>query len=514
MRAISESKQRGLGIILQYAQMVLNIVIQFLYTPIMLRILGKNEYGIYNLASSIIAYLSLLSLGFGASYLRYYSRYKKNKDEDGLARLNGLYLLVFTFIGVISLVIGLFFTHNIRVFYNETYSANEIAIAKILMFFLTINMAISFPASVFNSYITSQEKFIFQKVVNMGKTIMSPVVNIILLYLGYGSVGMVISTTCLSLIVDYTNIVYCFKKLNMKILFGKPNMFLLKEIFAFSVFIALNQLIDQINWQTDKIILGKVVNGAAVAVYSVGANINTMFTNFSSAISGVYAPKINLIVSKNEKDMDKQLSEIFCKVGRLQWYVLSLILSGFIFFGKFFIKKWAGDGYENSYWVALLLMAPAIVPLIQNIGLEIQRAKNKHQVRSVAYLIMAVVNVYISVWFASMWGEIGTALGTTISIIIVPIVFMNIFYQLKLGIDVKSFWRSIAQTIPALSVPILFGICINIFYSYKSLLDFGIFVFLYAVIFLTSTYFLAFSYDEKQIINRIVSKIFHGKTER
>ena len=74
---MTASTQRKMGVFLQYGQMAIHAVISIIYTPIMLRILGSTEYGIYNLASSIIGYLSLLSLGFGGSYLRFYSRLKK-----------------------------------------------------------------------------------------------------------------------------------------------------------------------------------------------------------------------------------------------------------------------------------------------------------------------------------------------------------------------------------------------------------------------------------------------------
>ena len=78
------NKQIKWGILLQYAQMALNILIHIIYTPIMIRILGNNEYGIYNLVSSIISYLNLLSLGFSAGYIRFYSRYKKENDENSI----------------------------------------------------------------------------------------------------------------------------------------------------------------------------------------------------------------------------------------------------------------------------------------------------------------------------------------------------------------------------------------------------------------------------------------------
>lgn len=508
------NKQIKFGVILQYAQMALNILISLIYTPIMLRILGDSEYGIYSLASSIIAYLNLLSLGFGASYIRFYSKYKQAGDEEGVKKLNGLYMMVFGVIGIIALIAGLIFAFNVGIFFNETYTANDLYIAKILMIFLSVNLAISFPASVFVSYITSQEKFIFQKLVNMGKTVLSPCLCIAVLFLGYGSIGMVIATTAVSLIIDFFNIGYCFGKLKMRFSFRKPNFRLLKEIAFFSIFIAINQIIDQINWQTDKIILGKMINASAVAIYAVAANINTMYLNFSTAISGVFTPRIHKIVNdqeKTEEQKNTELTDLFVKVGRVQFLVLALILTGFIFFGQYFILKWAGEGYEKAYYVALLLICPATISLCQNTGIEIQRAKNKHQVRSIVYLCMAIINVGISIWFVSLWGEVGAALGTTISIIVGPILFMNFYYHFKLGINVLQFWKSILKILPGLIVPVIAGICMMLFYSFNGILDFILLIIGYVVIYCVSVYFLGCNKEEKNVIKRVLYKIVPNK---
>ncbi|MBR1677277.1 MAG: sugar transferase [Clostridia bacterium] len=308
-------------------------------------------------------------------------------------------------------------------------------------------------------------------------------------------------------IIDAVNIIYCVGKLKMEISFRNPNFRLLKEIFVFSFFIALNQIIDQINWQTDKVILGKVVNGSAVAVYAVGAQINSMFTSFSVAISGVFAPKVNMIVQEQKEDCDNQLTDLFIKVGRLQWYILALILTGFVFFGQFFISRWAGEGYENAYWVALLLMTPAIIPLIQNIGIEIQRAKNKHQFRSVVYAIMAVMNVGISIWFAMLWGEVGTAIGTTISLLVANGLIMNIYYQKKLGINVLKFWKLIIKTLPGMILPVAVGTFLMLFYNFNSLLDFSLLILAYAVLYSISLYLFGINRDEKLAINGLIKKV-------
>lgn len=505
---MTSSVEKKIGVMLQYSQMGLSILISFIYTPIMLRILGQSQYGIYNLSNSIISYLSLLSLGFGASYIRFYSRYKKDNDEKGIKKLNGLFLIVFMVMATVALLGGLCLSANVSAFFNDTYTSEDLRIARVLMIFMSINLALSFPTSVFTSYVTSQEKFIFQKLLNMIKTVVSPFLTLPILLLGYGSIGMVVITTIITVVVDVTNILFCVFKLGMAFDFRSPNLHLLKNIAIFSSFIALNQIVDQINWSTDKVVLGKFCTSGAVAVYAIGSQINTYYLNFSTAISGVFVPQVNRIVASDETESrkNKQLTDVFTKVGRIQFIVLMLILTGFIFFGKFFVLKWAGDGYGNAYYVALLLIVPVTVPLIQNIGIEIQRAKNMHQFRSYIYLGMALLNIVISIFLAMRWDEIGAALGTTISLVVANGIIMNWFYHKKIGIDIIYFWKQIGRFIPALIPPIIMGILLNIRPAI-SFIGFAVRVVVYSAVYCLSFYFLGLNDFEKEQIGKILRKL-------
>ena len=496
--------ERKIGILLQYLQMGISIIIQLVYTPIMLRLLSTAEYGIYNLAVSTISYLSLLSLGFGASYFRYYSLSRSSNDNIG--RLNGLYLLVFFLFGLLSLIFGLIISIHSDIFFNDTYTPQDIQLARRLMLILTVNISWSFPASIFSSYVTVQEKFVFQKILNLGRTILGPVSNIILLLSGFRSFEMVCATTMLNVLVDSINIYYCFKYLKIKFLFSNLKFGLIKDIFCFSIFIAINQIVDQINWQTDKVILGKYVNAASVAVYTVGANINGFFTGFSTAISSVFVPRVNMLVSSKSKDINSQLTELFIKVGRFQWFVLSLIATGFVFFGKAFVIMWTDVSYVKAYYIALLLMIPAIIPLIQNIGIEIQRAKNMHQFRSIIYLFMAVINVFISIILAKVWHEIGAAIGTTISLVLANGIVMNIFYHKKIGINVLKFWKEIIATLKGYIIPLIFGTLLNNFVDINNLFELLECIIIYTLAFASSLYYLSLNTEEKNIIKSFMKR--------
>lgn len=511
---MEEKKQIKAGVFLQYLQMALRVIIDLIYTPIMLRILGSVEYGIYNLSGSIVLYLNLLTLGFGASYIRFYSRYKSKNDDNGIKKMNGLYLITFIAMGIVALIVGGVLAKNINIFYNDTYTSQNIETARWLMILLTINLAISFPASVFTSYITSQEKFVFEKTINIGNTILSPCLSIVALYLGYGSIGIVLVTTIISILVDSCNVIYCLKKLNMQFSFKNLSKSLLKEIAVFSSFIALNQIIDQINWQTDKVILGKMVNSTAVAIYAVGSKINTMYISLSTAISSVFTPKIHKIVNEKKSNMDDELTELFIKVGRVQYFVLMLVLTGFIFFGKYFISKWAGEGYKLSYYVALLLICPVTVPLCQNIGIEIQRAKNKHQFRSIVYAFMAILNVIISIILCRYYSVIGVALGTTISLIVANLIIMNIYYQKKIGINVIKFWKSIFMTIPSLIIPCIAGTLLMKYVKINNIIEFVELAILYGAIYFISVYCMGLNDYEKNLIRKPLAKLKGRKEEK
>lgn len=500
--------QRKVGVILSYTGEVVKILINLIYTPIMLRLLGQSEYGLYQLVYSVVSYLSLLSLGFGSSYLRFYSRYKARRDDDGVARLNGMFMIIFCSISVICIICGTVMIGNIRGIFGTGLTDGEYETARILMGLLVINLALTFPNSVFNCSITAHERFLFQKLLILLQNIFSPFLTLPLLIMGYGSIGMVSVTTFLTFILLISNIFYCFKVLHIHFKFRGLQLSLLKEMWVFTFFIFLNQIIDQINWSVDKFLLGRLAGTSAVAVYGVGGQINTLYLQFSSSISNVFVPKVNRIVA--ESNDDSLLTKLFTKVGRMQFMILALILSGFIFFGIPFVSIWAGTEYRDAYVVALLLIVPVTVPLIQNLGIEIQRAKNMHKARAVVYLAIAIVNVFISIPLIKIMGPAGAALGTAISLVAGNIIFMNWYYQARIGMNMFYFWKEIAKFIPALIAPSIVGILIKKFADITGLVKLGAFAIIYTGVYGLSMYFLGMNAEEKQLImgpiNRILRK--------
>ena len=163
--------------------------------------------------------------------------------------------------------------------------------------------------------------------------------------MGYKSVGMVVVTTILTIVVEIANMLFCFKKLKMKFAFYKFDFSLMKEMAIFSSYIFLNMIIDQINWSVDKFILGRFRGTVAVAIYGLAAQLNSYYLSLSTAISNVFIPRVNrMVATKND---NQELTNLFTRVGRIQFILLSLVCSGLIFFGQPFINMWAGIIMEH-----------------------------------------------------------------------------------------------------------------------------------------------------------------------
>lgn len=506
-------KQIALGAILSYVQIALGAIITLFYTPFIIRVLGQSEYGLYNTVSSVVSSLSILSLGFGSCYVRFFSQYKSESKEKEIQVLNGMFMTIFIVIGLVALGCGLFLSMNLQIVFKDGLTSMELITAKKLMILLTVNLAISFPCSVFTSIITANEQFIFQKLVLLIKQVASPLICIPMLLMGYASVGIVITTVAVYLMMDFCNGLFCIVKLKTRFQFGHFDLKVFKNMAVYSGFIAINMIVDQINLNIDKFLLGRYRGTTSVAVYSAGYTLYHYYMIFSTSISNVFIPRIHHIWNETKsslEDKNKRLSLLFAKVGRIQFVILLLVCSGIVLFGKQFIKIWAGVGYDNAYYVLVLLAISAIVPLTQNIGIEIQRAQNKHQFRAILYAFMAVVNLVLSIFLCQLYGEIGSAIGTAISFIIANTILMNIFYYKVLNIDISLYWKScircLISALPACGIGFAYCKTVNTYKASYMLMGIGI----YSVAYLLCIFLLSCNKDEKKsVIDLVKKKIKH-----
>ena len=506
---MKKTTQLKSGALLAYVSLGISSFISILYTPIMIRLLGQSEYGLFNLSNSVIGYLGVLDFGLGNAIIRYTAKYRALNDKKGEQNLHGMFIIIYSILGLITLIVGGILVSNAGMFFNKSLSLKELNTIKILMSIMVFNLAISFPFGVFTGIITAYEHFVFPKIIGIIRSILNPFILLPLLFMGYKSIGVTVASTAINIICILVNMYYCFKVLKIKIRFNKIDFSVIKEISGYSFFIFLNIVVDKIYWATDQFILGAVSGTVAVAIYSVGSTMSTYYISFSTAISGVFLPKVTKMVTQNASD--KEISDLFIKAGRIQYIIMTFILSGFIIVGKEFINVWAGENYTEAYYIAIVVMIPLTIPLIQNLGITILQAKNMHKFRSSVYIGIAMLNVIASIPLAKAFGGVGAALASGIAIIIGNIIIINIYYYKKIKIDIPKFWKSIMfMTVPVV-ISLCLGFLLSNFISIGGYIGIAIKGIIFSIIFLILMWIIGMNKYERDLvkvpINRFKKRI-------
>ena len=502
---MTESNQRKAGAILSYVSIIVNTLIQLLYTPFLIRNLGQSEYGLYSLISSIIGYLTVLDLGFGNAIIVHTAKYRAQGRVDDEKRLHGMFRIVFRIIGVVAGLIGVVLFFCVDILFGSTMTVTELSEAKVMMLILAFNLMMSFQFTIYSTIISAYEKYTYQKIMAIISSLMKPLLMIPLLFMGYKAIAMTVIITLVNFVVLISNYMYCRNKLHIKIQFMGFDKALFKTIFGYSIWIFLGVIVDKANWSVDQFVLGSVAGTIAVSLYSAASTINHLFINLSTAISGVLLPKVSKMIAQNASD--EQITNEFIKVGRIQYLIVFLMASGLTLFGKEFFIAWVGQEFITSYYIAIILIIPLCLPLIQNLGISIMQAKNMHKFRSVVLFLIAIANVAISIPLAKLYGGIGSAIGTSLSLLIGNVLIMNIYYYKKVGINVIRFWKEIIKMTIPFVIPVGIMLLMTkfvILHGYTHLIVFGsIYVFLYAVV----CYLIVLNDYEKNMIHNVLKKL-------
>ena len=498
--------QLKLGAILSYVNILAGLIVGLGYTPVMIRLLGQSEFGLYSLIGSLVAYLSVLDMGLGNTIVRYVSRNRAVGDKKSESELNGLFLAIYSVIGLITLIVGCVLYFNVDNMFGATLSADQIERAKIMMILLIFNIAISFPLSVFASLMQAYERFIFLRIFNIISILLKPIIALPFLFMGYGAVTLVVTATIVNIACLLTNVYYCFRYLDIQFSKGHFEKAFLYEISGYAFFIFLNAIVDKIYWGTGQFILGIVSGTIQVAIYAIAMQFMNMYMQFSNAISGVLLPKVTMMVANGATN--KELTNLMIRIGRLQYIIVNYILVIFFLVGEEFLYLWAGENYLSAYPIIMILMCVLIIPLIQNVGISITQAMNLNCFRMTSYTICAVINIFISFWAAKFYGGLGCAISSSICIFIATGLIMNWYYINRLKLNMNMFWKNIIQMFPS-SVILVFIVLVfkqiyTIEYSWFNLI---IEIIIYSLIYMISMYVLSLNDYEKNILKNMRNKI-------
>lgn len=493
--------------ILSYLNLGIGNLIPFFYTPIMLELLGQSEYGLYKIAGSTTSYLSLMAFGIGSAVSRFIIKARTQEGKEAEERMFGLFNLLFQAVALLTLIVGGVITWKLDLIYGASLTAAELSRMQILVGLMVINTAVSFSATSYNAVVSSHERFLFIHSINILSTIGAPVLNLVILFMGYRSVGMAVVSLSLNIIVRLVYIAFVRKSLDIRPRYKGMPTHAIREIFAFSFWVFVSTIVSRIYTSTDTVIIGAIPELATVgaAIYSVGTTFSSVMFQLAQVTPGFFSPRVNQMVFSGCSN--DELTDIVIKAGRMQGYIVALVCSGFIAFGKPFLTCYVGPDYWEAYWVAVIIMVPNCIPLVQSVANSILQAKNMHSFRAKSYLVIAIINILATLLLVQKYGIIGAAIPTGVAYLLGQGLIMNWYYWKKVGLNILKFWKNL---LPIFMVSI--ALCVLtlistqwIDFSRWSILFLGITC--YTMLYIVLVWKFVLNANEKTMVKSVLSRI-------
>lgn len=499
---IASHQQIKLAAVISYATIFINIGIGIFYTPWLVSSIGKSDYGIYVLIIAFLSYF-LMDFGIGEALARFAAKFRVDKQEEKIQDLLGLATALYIIIDAViicALIVVYFFIPQIF----KQLTPSEISTFKVVYVIAGLFSAISFPFTSLNGLLLAYNQFVLIKTTEFISKIGAVVLMIIAIFMGYGIFALIMINALVGLLIIVIKIISLRKQINFNFKISLQNRDLLKEIFSLSIWATIMGFAQRLLINAAPIILGIFSGTHEIAVFSIGMIIEGYTWTFANALNGFFLTKVSHLHANNDT---LGINNLMVKLGRIQLFLSGILIMGMVVFGKEFIQLWMGPGFENSYYVMILLTLPGVIILTQEIALTQMYVRNDLKPRALLFLAAAVVCIIISINLSPKMGAIGAATGVFFALVVCHVIGMNFVYWKKFDLDIPRFFREVhLNFLPVAAIFVTLGFIVNYFITDVSWVIFVLKVTLLSAIYFLFSWLLYLRKEEKVLFLSIFNR--------
>lgn len=440
--------QKRVGVIISYLNLLMGMVSNVFLVPFLIASLGDVDYSLYKVMQSFAGPLSMFHLGISTIVTRSIVKFNNSENYTEKEKKNtmALALLASVFMSLFVVIAGIVMCCLLPSIYGEQYTDVNIAIGQRIFIIFVLSSVFHMLTDAFSGCLVGHEKFVVSSLLPLMKSVLKIILYIVFLKCGFG----VVSVAIVDLIIAVSTFVIALWYATI-VLKERPKLYRFDkrqiiEIISFGTAVLLQAFVNQVNNNVDTMILGMYIEEKRIiTMYSSALAIYGIYNSLISVVTNYFLPQATKLVTRNASG--KELTDFVIRPGRLQAVIAVACIGGFTLFGRNFITIWIGPKYLDAYWIILMLMIPVTVPLVENAMISVLDASLKRIYRSTVLVVMAVINVIVSIFLVKIMGFWGAALGTVASLIIGHGFLMNIYYAKTFNIEIGRMFASIFKGI-------------------------------------------------------------------
>ena len=506
-------KNMALGTVLGYIAVLISVVSGLVLVPWLIDKVGKEEYGLYGLATSIIS-IFLMDFGLSTTTTTYLAKLRANNDKNGVERFLSAIFKIYLMLDIIFVVViaGIYFAAPL--IYQKSYNPQQIETLQICLIIVGGYTLVNFPSMTFTNVISTYEKFGMNKLGEIIQKLTYFVMTIICIHFHWGVIGITAVNAISGLIAVVYRFLYMRFYLNVHLDLRKGiSKTEMKEIFTFSAWGLILAITNRLIFNITPSILGIVSNATEVALFTVVITMEGYIYTFGSMTASFFLAKIaRTEATGSEEEKIAHLQALAEKIGKLQFAVIALIVLGFASVGQEFVLFWMnGDlSMMNIYWCIVAITAYEIVSIPEAIFNGAMYTNGHIKPLAINSIAKAVINLSLSFVLSYFWGAMGAAISIMIARL-VDLLLNNIAYKKYLKVSLGKFFKTVyirgaITTVISLGVGLLLHYIVPLYHGdvkYKLFFNGIVFVLVYSL----CTLFITFKKNERLYFIDIILRL-------
>lgn len=436
---MATKKRFAVNIGMNWISMAVSMVVPFFLTPFVIRSLGLTAYGIWILAVSTVSYLGILDLGLRSAVIRFVSKAEaQGKPDDAKEAIGAALwfrLLISGGVAVISILLAIAFPHWFKIS-HDLQRAGQITVVM-----CALGVAVTLTSGVFGAVLAATHRFDILSSISVVQTTARAAGVILILKTGHGLVPLAYWELTIVTLGGLATIAAALKTFApARVRIAKPNISLVKQIWAYSFTTFIFIVAVQVIVNTDNLVVGHFVAVGMVAFYSIGASLINYAGQVVSSVSTTFTPVAsNMEAGGRSADLQRLLIR-----GTQATLGIALPISlALTFRGRTFIDLWMGPEYGAiSERILQILVVSQFFSIANGTAASIMMAIDKHKPLANWSVVEATLNLGLSILLVKTVGLYGVALGTTIAMVFVHLAFWPRYVRKILDVPIKTFvWQ-------------------------------------------------------------------------
>ncbi len=396
------------NVVWNWVGMAVTVLTGFVVAPYLVTRLGDTTYGLWILIASVSGYFGLLDLGVRGSVGRYVAFYRARDEHEEVNRSLSTSLMILTGVAVLALLATLLV---LQVFFRIFEVPPEhIPVARTAILIIGINLALTFPITVFDGVLWGFERFDLLNMVDIPTALLRTGLTFALVH-GPEDIAALawitlITTTGNELVKGVMS--FAIER-RLRVSVGRFSLVHLKQLYGYGFWQFLLQIARQTGMQVGPLIVGVVVSVAAVTPFSIASRVLQYAGGFMVAATGVMTPLATALHARSERAREQQM---FLDGGKWCTAFALLMVWGLLMLGRPFMALWVGaDIADDAIPVLVVLMLGEALAMSQWLTFSMLLGKAKHRalaIASVAEGALAGVGGAIAAYY---WGMVGVGIA-------------------------------------------------------------------------------------------------------